>query len=111
MITLNIEELGMELSTMISGARILYDLLELPRQKFLGIDFDGMLLIDYRAVEPSLEPGPIFIIREGEFALGGERQSRLREVLFTLLMSRCLLVELLSPQTFWEGKKIWWRCL
>jgi hypothetical protein len=78
-LTLNREVLGMELLPMCAGTRVANDLLELPKNKFVGADFDGMLLIDYRAVEPSLEPGPIFIIREGEFSLGGERRSVLRE--------------------------------
>jgi hypothetical protein len=43
--------------------------------EFLGINLDGVLLIDYRALDQSLQPGPIFILREGEFCLGEERRS------------------------------------
>lgn len=40
----------------------------------IGIDLDGLLLIDYRSIETSLKPGPIFILREGEFSLAGDRR-------------------------------------
>lgn len=63
--TLNSEIIGEEIITFIAGARVALDRLETDKQKFIGADFDGMLLINYRAMEPSLEPGPVFIIREG----------------------------------------------
>ena len=67
---------------MCTGTRTAYDQLELSTKSYLGADFDGMLLIDYRAFEPSLEPGPVFIIRDGEFSFCGERRSLVREAPF-----------------------------
>jgi hypothetical protein len=81
-LTLNFKILGEELVTLLSGARIAFDRLEIAKQKFIGIDLDGILLINYRAIELSLKPGPVFIIRNGEFSLGGEHRPVVREVPF-----------------------------
>jgi hypothetical protein len=77
LVTLIHKILGLELCTIYSGIGNGYDLLDLPKDKFLGAGFDGMVLIDHRAVESSLTPGPIFLIREGEFSYGGERREML----------------------------------
>ena len=80
--TLNPEILGMELATFFTGSGLALQRLEIPKRKFIGVDLDGILLISYRAVEPSLRPGPVFIIREGQFSLGGEHRPVVREVPF-----------------------------
>ncbi|KAI1370494.1 hypothetical protein F4677DRAFT_465192 [Hypoxylon crocopeplum] len=68
----NIEILGGGVVALLSGARIVWDRLEIPKQKLVGVDLDGMLLVSYRAVKPGLKPGPVFIIRNGRFSLEEE---------------------------------------
>lgn len=47
-----------------------------PRShNLIGMDLDGLLFIDNRAVEASLKPGPIFLLREGMFALAGAQRT------------------------------------
>lgn len=45
------------------------------QHKFLGINADGMLVALHRAVEMSLLPGPVLMIRDGEFNLNGDRRT------------------------------------
>ncbi|KAF4448409.1 Pfs, ankyrin repeats & 6-phosphofructo-2-kinase [Fusarium austroafricanum] len=72
----------MELATFLAGSGLVLQRLEIPKRKFVSADFDGILLLSYRATEPSLRPGPVFIIREGQFSLGGESRPIVREVPF-----------------------------
>jgi len=39
----------------------------------IGWDIDGKLLITHRALNLTLKPGPLLIIRDGQFLLNGER--------------------------------------
>jgi hypothetical protein len=78
-ITLNEEVLLEELMTVLSGTHNALDRMYYVKKKFIGVDLDGVLLLNRRAVEPNLEPGPIFIIREGEFSLNGERRQYIEQ--------------------------------
>ncbi|KAL3963131.1 hypothetical protein ACCO45_000135 [Purpureocillium lilacinum] len=86
--SLNTEILGMEIATFLTGSGAALERLEIPGRRFIGADLDGFLLVNYRAVEQSLRPGPIFIIREGQFLLDGEHRQAVREVPFYVATSR-----------------------
>lgn len=69
--------LAEHLTTICSGSEHSMDVVRSNQHKFLGLDIDGILMINYRAVEHSLRPGPVFLLRDGEFSLHGERRSLL----------------------------------
>jgi hypothetical protein len=69
--------LAEEIAQICCGSRYSFDLIRSNQHKFLGINLDGVLLIEYGAIEPSLQEGPRLILREGEFSLGGDRRSLL----------------------------------
>jgi hypothetical protein len=66
--------LAQEVAQICSESRYAYDLIRSHKHKFLGINVDGVLLIEYRAIEPSLQEGPRLILCEGEFRLSGDRR-------------------------------------
>ncbi|KAI5463578.1 hypothetical protein BGZ63DRAFT_462815 [Mariannaea sp. PMI_226] len=76
------EDFGIELANVLTGSGKALQRLGIPKRKFIGADLDGVLLINYRAVESSLRPGPIFMIRGGQFLLAGERREVVQEVPF-----------------------------
>jgi hypothetical protein len=43
--------------------------------RFLGINLDGVLLIENASLDTSLQGNPRFIIRDGDFSLNGDRRS------------------------------------
>jgi hypothetical protein len=67
-------DLATEICQICSGSQYGLNLIASNSESFLGVNLDGVLLVDYRALEPSLQPGPVFIIREGEFCLSEERR-------------------------------------
>ncbi|KAL9115417.1 MAG: hypothetical protein Q9227_000738 [Pyrenula ochraceoflavens] len=73
-LSLHRDSLAQQISQLCSGSFYAEDVIQSNQHKFLGVNVDGMLLIDYRAVEQSLKPGPIFLIREGDFSLHGDRR-------------------------------------
>jgi hypothetical protein len=66
--------LAIEIAQICAETSYAVDLIQSSRHKFLGVNIDGILLIEYRAVEPSLQAGPRLILREGEFSLHGDRR-------------------------------------
>jgi hypothetical protein len=43
--------------------------------RFLGINLDGVLLIENASLDASLQGNPRFVIRDGDFSLNGDRRS------------------------------------
>jgi len=78
-LVLDHDSLAKHVSDICSGSKHARDIITSNSHKFLGLDIDGMLLILYRAVETSLQPGPIFVIRTGEFKLQEDRRTVLSE--------------------------------
>lgn len=81
---LTLDVLARKLLSICTGSRIRWDHLTSSPKPYLGADFDDMLLIDYRAIELSIESGPMFIIRDGEFSFCGERRPMVTEPAFYL---------------------------
>jgi hypothetical protein len=52
-------------------------LLDVYQGQFIGLNLDGVLLIENAALDPSLRGNPRFVIREGEFSFNGDRRSLL----------------------------------
>lgn len=67
-------DLGAEICQICCGSPYGLNLIDSNSESFLGANLDGVLLIDFRALEPSLRAGPIFMLREGDFRLGEERR-------------------------------------
>ena len=57
-----------------SGSSYSADIIRSNKHKFLGVNVDGVLLIDYRAIETSILEGPVFLLREGVFTLAGDER-------------------------------------
>lgn len=49
--------LANELAAICSDSAYASDLIQSNKHKFLGVNIDGMLMVSYRAIEPSLRPG------------------------------------------------------
>jgi hypothetical protein len=79
MMGLDHNSLAYQVGALCSGSAQGYPKALNNRDRFLGIDIDSMLLILYRAIETSLRPGPVLIIRSGEFNLQGDRRTVLTE--------------------------------
>ncbi|KAF2239186.1 hypothetical protein EV356DRAFT_502172 [Viridothelium virens] len=69
--------LANELAAICSDSAYASDLIQSNKHKFLGISIDGTLMVNYRAIEPNLRPGPWLILRDGQFSLHGEQRSLL----------------------------------
>ncbi|KAL2867145.1 uncharacterized protein BJX67DRAFT_105213 [Aspergillus lucknowensis] len=69
--------LACELCKICSGSQQDVEIIDSNKDRFVAIKLDGALFIDHGASEINLQPGPIFMIREGEFSLGGDRRSLL----------------------------------
>jgi len=63
-----------ELAAICSESAYASDLIRSSKHKFLGVNIDGMVMVNYRAIESSLQPGPCVIVRDGQFSLQGEQR-------------------------------------
>ena len=66
--------LARQVCKLCSGSLHAEDIITSNQHKFLGLNIDGMLLILYRAIETTLLPGPVLVVREGDFSLYGDRR-------------------------------------
>jgi hypothetical protein len=69
--------LACQLCKVCSGSQQDLEIIDSNKDRFVGINLDGVLFIDNGASQIGLQPGPIFLVREGEFSLGGDRRSLL----------------------------------
>ena len=63
-----------ELAAICSESAYASDIIRSTKHKILGVNIDGMVMVNYRAIEPSLRPGPYVTLRDGQFSFQGEQR-------------------------------------